>query len=248
MSDTLLVEEGGIGEVVVELLGEGEFQRRLTNNRGEFRFPDLAPGEFVLRLDTETIPSSYRISPDSMIVVVAPSEEHTVGFSVIERKRVVRVIQQGEVRVDAAPRVPVGIESEQFQSECLLLPAPGGSGFKVQVSSWQTQAKAQAVALWASSVSGYSSSVETITLGGGLTRYAVRLSKVSDQDEAQRLCELLAELDRNRQSPLPGVALPKPPVSVQQEKADTTQVRPAIRFLSPERVKELLKKSGEKKK
>lgn len=246
VSDTVLVEVGGRAGVVMELVSaRGELQRRLTNSRGEFRFPDVLPGQFILRIEPESVPSSYRRSPDSLVVLVAPGEQRSVQFSMIERKRAVRVVQQGEVRVEVAPGGVLALESEQYQSECLMLPVPGGSGYKVQVSSWQTQAKAEAVALWASSVSGYSSSVETVQLAGGATRYAVRLGKVSDQEEARMLCDLLAELDRNRQSPLP-VAVPPP--SIEPEPRDTTTVQPAIRFLSPERVKELLKKSGEKKK
>jgi hypothetical protein len=232
--------------VVMELVSaEGELQRRLTNSRGEFRFPDVLPGQFVLRIEPESVPSSYRRSPDSLVILVAPGEQRSVEFSTIERKRAVRVVKQGEVRVETVPGAVLALESEQYQSECLMLPVPGGSGYKVQVSSWQTQSKAEAVALWASSVSGYSSSVETVQLAGGATRYAVRLGKVSDQEEARMLCDLLAELDRNRQSPLP-VAVPPP--TIEPEPLDTTTVQPAIRFLSPERVKELLKKSGEKKK
>jgi len=161
------------------------------------------------------------------------------------------VVQQGEVRVERAPAAaawPLAVVSDRFQNECLLLPVPGGSGYKVQVSSWQTQAKAEAVGLWASSVSGYSSSVERITVSGGGVRYAVRMAKVSDAEEAQRLCTMLAELDRSRGSTLPAVSSGERPMTVEHPQSDTTTVKPGIRFLSPDRVKELLRRSGGKKK
>lgn len=248
-SDTLLVDKGGIAGTVVDLRGDDLQLRVLSNSRGEFRFPDLAPGEFVIRIQSESVPPLYRLNPDSAVVLVGPGEERSVLFTAIERKRVVRVVQQGEVRVErAAPAaVALAVVSEKFQNECLLLPVPGGSGYKVQVSSWQTQAKAEAVALWASSVSGYSSSVEKITLPSGGVRYAVRMAKVSDAEEAQRLCTLLSELDRSRSSTLPAVSAGERPLSVERPESDTTIAKPGIRFLSPDRVKELLRRSGGKR-
>ena len=250
-SDTLLVDKGGLAGTVVELRGTDVRLRQLSNSRGEFRFPDLSPGKFVIQIQPESVPSLYRLNPDSAVVVVAPGEERSVLFTAIERKRVVRVVQQGEVRVERAPAAaawPLAVVSDRFQNECLLLPVPGGSGYKVQVSSWQTQAKAEAVGLWASSVSGYSSSVERITVSGGGVRYAVRMAKVSDAEEAQRLCTMLAELDRSRGSTLPAVSSGERPMTVEHPQSDTTTVKPGIRFLSPDRVKELLRRSGGKKK
>ena len=188
-----LVELGGHPNVVLELSNAVEAQRRITDTRGRFSFAGVRPGQWTLRVIEGNLPANYYFEKESLDVDLPPGGEQTVTLKVLPRKRRIQIVGGGKVLVETKPTerkpverkqvepprptpVPKPVEARKPEQRQIQLPSavadlgpivvryPKRRAFTVQMSSWETEAKARQEARRLEKAYGYYTFVRRIDL------------------------------------------------------------------------------------
>jgi hypothetical protein len=77
--------------LVVELSNDGRKWRRLTGSGGDFRFQDLRPGTYVLRVVGGLLPDHFKLETPSLEIEAAGGSSVAVEFRAIEEQRVIKM-------------------------------------------------------------------------------------------------------------------------------------------------------------
>ncbi|HTO93605.1 MAG TPA: carboxypeptidase-like regulatory domain-containing protein, partial [Bacteroidota bacterium] len=159
-SRTAIAEAGKGSGLVVELTGSEGTLRRFTDNRGKFRFADIRPGEWVLRLLPEGLPEYHYIERDSIRLTLSPRGRVDTTFRVLPRKRRIQILEEGSLRqggappvVKPAPMAPApkapgkkpprrGIPAPGGKARGALAPSLRRSGTVISVVCWRVEVKA----------------------------------------------------------------------------------------------------------
>ena len=102
-----IVKSGAASGILVELAGGGEVFRRFTDNRGRFRFDDLRPGTWVIRVSGEGLPEYHYMDRDSARFTLAPRARIDTTFRVLPRRRRIRILEEREIRQGWEPKKQV---------------------------------------------------------------------------------------------------------------------------------------------
>lgn len=90
--------ELGLRGVRLALSGEGIERDTFTDEAGQFLFPDLLPGEYLLRLDPATLPERFEpTTPTDMELLLEPGEVRRVEFGAAEKEREIVITFQPPV-------------------------------------------------------------------------------------------------------------------------------------------------------
>ena len=97
---------GAVPGVLLELAGPEGTIRRFTDSRGRFRFDDLRPGAWVLRLWSESLPEYHYHERDSVPFALLPGTHVDTTFRVLPKRRMIRILKEGMIREGWGPQVP----------------------------------------------------------------------------------------------------------------------------------------------
>lgn len=88
---------GGLQGAIITLSRGSEAYRRLTDDGGRFRFDDLRPGRWTLRVEQALLPPDHYLEQEVFDLEIAPGENVALTARVLPRKRVIRIITEGEL-------------------------------------------------------------------------------------------------------------------------------------------------------
>jgi len=129
-----LIPAGKASGLLVELSGGGGVFRSLTDSRGRFRFNDLRPGTWVLRVATGGLPAYHYLERDSVRFTVFPRTHIDTTFRVLPKRRTIRMIDEGTIRQGVTPG---GTASPPKTLHPLRL-----SGRHISLACWRVEVRA----------------------------------------------------------------------------------------------------------
>jgi len=196
---TSYINLGGKSGVFLELTNGSDFNRRVTDNHGQFSFADIRPGKWTLKVIGGDIPEYHVVVPDTVEIEAKPGERKEVTFELRPKKRTIKILQEGTI----VPEVPAKPEKKVEQPPapqksvlpCIVSYDPKRKGYILQISSWLTRSKARQVAKKAEAISGMKSFVVTATVPSLGRRNRVFLGVFKTQQAAEKMCTKLGESD-----------------------------------------------------
>ena len=207
-TSTSYVDLGGKSGVFVELTNGKDINRRVTDNRGQFSFADIRPGQWVLKIIGGDIPEYHLIVPDSMLIDARPGEKKEVKLELRPKKRTIKMLQEGAIIPVVPPKPGVternaevllakadtkkkDVESppnKQPELPCLVRYDPRRKGYILQISSWRTDWKAERVAKWATEITGMKSFTKVAMIPFLGKRHRVFLGVFKSRKLAEESC------------------------------------------------------------
>ena len=85
--------------VEVELRGDQELRRVLTDRNGRFTFDELVPGRWVLTVSPFSLPAFHDPESETYEIMVEPASHTDLALRVVPRKRSVIIVDEGKVPV-----------------------------------------------------------------------------------------------------------------------------------------------------
>jgi hypothetical protein len=186
------VAAGGHAGMPLELSNGLEIHRRVSDSRGQFVFADLRPGVWTLTAYDYSLPEHHLIQQDTFQVEVKPGTHTDLEVKVLPRRRALRLIEEGVLIQQEEPKQPLA------DYNCFIIPLSDQSGFLLQISSWQTERKAQTIARLAQEKSRFQASIERAYLPRLGARYRVQLGIFKTQTEAVAMCRYLQQFEELR--------------------------------------------------
>ncbi len=86
-----------LANVLVELTNGSETQRCITDRNGRFRFEDLCPNKWILKVFDDNLPSHHYLKEDTFEFELKPGDKKDMLIEVLPKKRTIRIIEQGEI-------------------------------------------------------------------------------------------------------------------------------------------------------
>ncbi len=100
MGNPPLSDKGGLACVLMSISdGKGEI-RQFTDNEGAFYFENLRPGTWKLSIVEDYMPELSTTERESYQAELKPGERQEIVVKVIPRKRVIKIIDKGEVKTE----------------------------------------------------------------------------------------------------------------------------------------------------
>ena len=188
------VELHGQANVFIELSNGNETLRRVADSRGRFTFTDLRPGRWVLKAVGGEVPLYHGFEKEFFEFDLKPGAHENATFKILPRRRQIKIIQEGRVIQETKPESPKFVSPQSAGEQCIVV-YDRAKGYLIQLSSWQTQVKAQQLAVHAkASFPSFESFVQTADIPKMGRRHRVRIGVFKTRKEAVELCE------RHRQS------------------------------------------------
>ena len=100
-----VIPSGEASGLLVELSGAGGVFRSFTDSRGRFRFNDLRPGTWTIRVSTDALPAYHYIDRDSVRFTLVPRSHIDTTFRVLPKRRIIRILEEGAIRKGWGPNV-----------------------------------------------------------------------------------------------------------------------------------------------
>ena len=98
-SKTVFEPLRGLSNIFVELQGESETRRVITNTQGEFVFHDVRPGKWQVRIHSLNLPEFHTLEQDVFHFVLEPGEKSDVEARVLPRIRTIKFVDTGTVKI-----------------------------------------------------------------------------------------------------------------------------------------------------
>jgi hypothetical protein len=208
-TSTTYLEQGGEPGVFLELTNGTEINRRVTDSRGRFSFTGIRPGTWTLSVIGGNVPEYHLIIPDTIRLALSPGDKKDVTVQLKPRKRTIRILQEGSIlpgtpvvpekkaELPAVPEKKLESPPSTQQSElpCVVSYDARQKGYVLQISSWLTESKANAVSTQAGKISGMKSFTVTKLVPSLGIRYRVYLGVFKSQQAAEEMCLKLRSSD-----------------------------------------------------
>ena len=177
-------DSAGMPNVLVELSSETDTLRRLSDNRGQFHFPRVRPGDWIIRLIDLQPPDNHSADKDTAHVTLAPGAREETLFRLLPRARRIRIIQHGKVEVEGAQPLRRTPMQPRRIGTCIISEDSTGRGYIAQVSQWPTLARALDAAELIRRIVGFKATVRTLPNGMN----AVMVGPFTTLGEAEDAC------------------------------------------------------------
>lgn len=92
---TRLVKAYGLANILVELTNGSEMKRCVADKKGYFRFEELRPGKWTLKVYHANLPEYHYLEKDTFVVESEPGGRKEVLVRVLPKKRPIRIIEEG---------------------------------------------------------------------------------------------------------------------------------------------------------
>ncbi len=99
-TETDMVEEYGLANVLLEFKSELETWRVLTDRKGRFSFDDVRPGQWTLTVHADNLPEYHYLEKDTFEIELAPGEKKEMLIRILPRKRAIQIIEEGETLIE----------------------------------------------------------------------------------------------------------------------------------------------------
>lgn len=90
-----LVKAYGLANILVELTNGSEIKRCVADKKGYFRFEEIRPGKWTLKVYKANLPEYHYLEEDIFIVELKPGGRKEVLVRVLPKKRPIRIIEEG---------------------------------------------------------------------------------------------------------------------------------------------------------
>ncbi len=189
---TSLIDMGGKSGVFLELTNGTDYNRRVTDNRGNFSFTDIRPGKWTLKVIGGDIPEYHVVVPESTVIDAMPGEKKAITIELKPKLRTIKILQEGTVIQEgpakAEQRVEPLRELQLSVLPCIASYNRSRKGYVLQISSWVTKQKAVKVAGLAEKISGMKSFTTSATIPSLGKRYRVFLGVFESKKAADDMC------------------------------------------------------------
>ena len=85
----------GLANILLQLTGDSEVHRRITDSKGNFNFERVRPGRWRLEIVEGRIPKYYYLEKDAFDLHMAPAKDGEVVIRVLPKERRIRMLQEG---------------------------------------------------------------------------------------------------------------------------------------------------------
>jgi hypothetical protein len=85
---------------LVELTSASEIKRCVTDRKGRFRFEELRPGKWTVRMRRDNLPEYHYFEKDTFEFQLKPGEEKEILVKAVPKKRSIRIIEQGGILLE----------------------------------------------------------------------------------------------------------------------------------------------------
>jgi len=99
-TETDLVEEHGLANVLLVLKSELESLGVLTDRKGRVSFHDVRPGHWTLTVHADNLPEYHYLEKDTFKIELRPGEKKEILVRVLPRKRTIRIIEEGKTLIE----------------------------------------------------------------------------------------------------------------------------------------------------
>ncbi len=185
------IEKGGHAGAVIELTNGLELQRRLSDARGNFRFTDVRPGEWKVRIVEGNLPEYHFLEKDAHDLVMKAGERIEVEFRVLPRRRRIQILQEGKVLQEIKPDQS-GAQDSWQNKRCEIVQE--GNIFAIHVFEWTSDRDARAAMQPLQRKFSGEILIRRITP----TRFVLVLPSLPTRAAAEQLCNLLAQMRQMR--------------------------------------------------
>lgn len=93
-SDSKLIEDYGLVNVLIELKNNTEIKRVITDRQGYFEFKELRPGIWTLKIYNNNLPEYHYLEKDTFELELKPGQITKVSVKVLPMKRRIRIISE----------------------------------------------------------------------------------------------------------------------------------------------------------
>ncbi len=90
-----LIEKGPLANVLVEMKSDTEIKRRITDSKGYFKFEDLRPGRWKVKIYADNLPEYHYPEKDMFEFELSPGTEESIFVRVLPKKRRIQFMAEG---------------------------------------------------------------------------------------------------------------------------------------------------------
>ncbi len=94
------VKSHGLANTLVELTNGLEIKRRITDRKGNFRFEELRPGKWTLKVYSNNLPQYHYLEEDTFEFDLKPGDDKEILIKVLPKRRLIRIIEEGEILLE----------------------------------------------------------------------------------------------------------------------------------------------------
>ncbi len=95
-----LAQSYGLANVLLEITNGSEIKRRVTNKTGRFRFEEVRPGEWTLKIYDTNLPEHHYFEKDTFKLELKPGEKKEILVKVLPKERSIRIIEKGGILLE----------------------------------------------------------------------------------------------------------------------------------------------------
>jgi len=95
-----LVESYGLANMLVELTNGSETQRRVTDGKGCFKFEEVRPGKWTLKVYSDNLLGYHYLKEDVFEFELKPGDKKEMLIKVLPKRRPIRIIEEGEISLE----------------------------------------------------------------------------------------------------------------------------------------------------
>ncbi len=98
--DANLIEDYGLANTVVELRDTSEIRRTVTDKQGRFKFEELRPGTWILKIYSDNLPEYHYLEKDTFELQLKPGQRKEICAKVLPKKRHIRIITEPQTLLE----------------------------------------------------------------------------------------------------------------------------------------------------
>ncbi|MBI4720756.1 MAG: hypothetical protein HY770_05975 [Chitinivibrionia bacterium] len=92
-SEADLIETGSVSQILIEISNGTEMLRQLTDDKGQFSFEGIRPGEWNLRAYDHNVPQHHYIEEESIQIGLVKGDEKMIKVRVLPYIRTIRMLE-----------------------------------------------------------------------------------------------------------------------------------------------------------
>ncbi|GAH24631.1 unnamed protein product [marine sediment metagenome] len=95
--ETKLVKAYGLANILLELTNGSEIKRCVADKKGYFRFEELRPGKWTLKVYNANLPDYHYLEEDTFAIELKPGDGKEILLKALPKKRFIRIMEQGGI-------------------------------------------------------------------------------------------------------------------------------------------------------
>ena len=95
--ETKLVKAYGLANILLELTNGSEIKRYVADKKGYFRFEELRPGKWTLKVYHANLPDYHYLEEDTFAIELKPGDGKEILVKALPKKRFIRIMEEGGI-------------------------------------------------------------------------------------------------------------------------------------------------------